>query len=333
MPGLGPSRGWESTRSIRAGWPTPSIAVARRCTAVRCKCVRPYPKLPEARARIGHGSPAAVCRCVALVGDCRMIDQTRIDGNLKPVGRARRTALREFTGIRALRAQLIPDCLWPTAPLIRCCRPEPIVGGNRETPMSVRFRRFQILVGVVGAWSRRPALGARAGAGPSRIGDGFALLAALMAPALPVGQTPPDIMVDRFLLKAEQSVRDRDFTIARAAMEWILSLQEEHGLEPPAEDHFRYAKVWQASGAPERALESLFMQLEHIFIEPLRLHQGGVNPRHHSGSTSNPRSRSKNSRARPAPPTISGVARSMRLKCPAFGAVCSSMSLRSRSNT
>ena len=75
-------------------------------------------------------------------------------------------------------------------------------------------------------------------------------------------QLPPEIMVDRFLLKAEQSIREEDYAGARAAMERILSLQKEHGLEAAPEDHFRYAKVWQASGAPERALESLTRYLQ-----------------------------------------------------------------------
>ena len=75
-------------------------------------------------------------------------------------------------------------------------------------------------------------------------------------------QLPPDIMVDRYLLKAEQAVRDRDLATAREAMERVVSLQEQHGLEPAPEDHFRYAKVWQASGDPERALESLTRYLQ-----------------------------------------------------------------------
>ena len=69
-------------------------------------------------------------------------------------------------------------------------------------------------------------------------------------------------MVDRFLLKAEQSIREEDYAGARAAMESILSLHKEHGVEAAPEDHFRYAKVWQASSAPERALESLTRYLQ-----------------------------------------------------------------------
>ena len=128
--------------------------------------------------------------------------------------------------------------------------------------MSAWLRRFLIRAGGVDPSPGGYAFGTRPGPGLSGIAGGLAVLTALLAPALSVGQLPPDIMVDRFLLKAEQSVRDQDFTIARAAMERILALQEEHGLEPAAEDHYRYAKVWQASGAPERALESLTRYLQ-----------------------------------------------------------------------
>ena len=41
-----------------------------------------------------------------------------------------------------------------------------------------------------------------------------------------MGQLLPDIMVGRFLLKAEQAVRDQDFTAARAAMAWRPRVQQ-----------------------------------------------------------------------------------------------------------
>ncbi len=39
------------------------------------------------------------------------------------------------------------------------------------------------------------------------------------------------------------------------AMEELVALQQEHGLEPDPEDHFRYARIWSEAGAPERAME------------------------------------------------------------------------------
>ena len=83
------------------------------------------------------------------------------------------------------------------------------------------------------------------------------MVAALMAAALAGAQLPPDIMADGYLLKAEQCVREQDFSTALATMERLLELQREHGLETAPEDHYRHAQVWQATGASERALEAL----------------------------------------------------------------------------
>lgn len=82
------------------------------------------------------------------------------------------------------------------------------------------------------------------------------------AAAVPAGQLPPDIVVDRYLLQAERAVRDRDPAAARAAMERLDALQREHGLNPAAEEHFRYAQAWEAAGEPERAMESAVRYLQ-----------------------------------------------------------------------
>ena len=68
-------------------------------------------------------------------------------------------------------------------------------------------------------------------------------------------QLPPDILADKYLRQAEQLVREKDYPGARQALEKLLALQQEHGLEPDPEDHFRYARIWSAAGAPERAME------------------------------------------------------------------------------
>ena len=46
-------------------------------------------------------------------------------------------------------------------------------------------------------------------------------------------QLPPDIMADKYLLQAEQAIREEDYEGARAAMEKILLLQAEHDLTLP----------------------------------------------------------------------------------------------------
>ena len=45
-------------------------------------------------------------------------------------------------------------------------------------------------------------------------------------------------------------------------MEELVALQQEHGLEPDPEDHFRYARIWSAAGAPERAVEEAVRYLQ-----------------------------------------------------------------------
>ena len=89
------------------------------------------------------------------------------------------------------------------------------------------------------------------------------LLVALLAEAL-AGQLPPDINAERYLLQAVQAVRDQDLPTARTAMERLEEVQQEHDLEPAPEDHYVHAQVWEAVGAPERAMASAvrYVQLE-----------------------------------------------------------------------
>ena len=75
-------------------------------------------------------------------------------------------------------------------------------------------------------------------------------------------QLPPEILMDKHLRQAEQLVREKDYPGARAAMEKLVALQQEHALETDPEDHFRYAQVWSSLGVPERAIESLVRYLK-----------------------------------------------------------------------
>ena len=78
----------------------------------------------------------------------------------------------------------------------------------------------------------------------------------------PASQLPPEVQADLHLRKAEQAVRDGDAATAREAMERLASLQAEHGLEPGAEDHYRYAQAWAAAGEPQRAMEAAVRYLQ-----------------------------------------------------------------------
>ena len=75
-------------------------------------------------------------------------------------------------------------------------------------------------------------------------------------------ELPPDILTDKYLRQAEQLVRNKDYPGARQALEKLLALQQEHGLEPDPEDHFRYAQIWSEAGAPERAMEEAVRYLQ-----------------------------------------------------------------------
>ena len=91
----------------------------------------------------------------------------------------------------------------------------------------------------------------------------FAVLLVALLPSAPAaGQIPPAVEMDRFLLQAEQAVRDRNFVRAEQVMGRVLTLQAEHNLEPAPEDHVRYAKVWKAVGDSERAGASVTAYLE-----------------------------------------------------------------------
>ena len=74
-------------------------------------------------------------------------------------------------------------------------------------------------------------------------------------------QLPSDIMLDSYLLRAEQAARDGDLAGARAAINKIISLQNEHELNLTDDFHFRYAKAADAADLPERALESVVRYL------------------------------------------------------------------------
>ena len=80
--------------------------------------------------------------------------------------------------------------------------------------------------------------------------------------AASVSRMPPGIAVDRLLIGAEQAIQDEDMATAGTTMQRVIALQQQHGLEPAPEDHFRYARIWEAAGALERAMESALRYLE-----------------------------------------------------------------------
>ena len=80
----------------------------------------------------------------------------------------------------------------------------------------------------------------------------------------PAFELPPEIQADRYLLQAEQAVREGDASGAMAAMERLEALGREHGLDPAPEDHFRYAQAWAAAGEAERAMAAVVRYLRLV---------------------------------------------------------------------
>ena len=77
------------------------------------------------------------------------------------------------------------------------------------------------------------------------------------APPANAAQLPPEIMVDRHLVRVDRLLAADDPAAALEAMNEILALQEEHDLELGNDFPFRYARVAFAAGRTETAIASL----------------------------------------------------------------------------
>ena len=88
-----------------------------------------------------------------------------------------------------------------------------------------------------------------------------AFLALLLAAVVPALQLPPEIQADRYLLEAEKEIQEQDFEGAKAAMDRILELQAQHGLELPEQFFFRYAEVVERLGLYDEAVEFVMKYL------------------------------------------------------------------------
>lgn len=71
------------------------------------------------------------------------------------------------------------------------------------------------------------------------------------------GQLPPEVMVDRHLVRMERLLASDDFGAAFATMNKILALQEEHSLVLEDDFYFHYARVAFAAARTETAIASL----------------------------------------------------------------------------
>ena len=74
-------------------------------------------------------------------------------------------------------------------------------------------------------------------------------------------QLPPEIMVDKHLIHADQLYAAKDYAKAINVMEKIIALQKEHSLTLSDEFHFKYAQVALAADSTRIALESVIRYL------------------------------------------------------------------------
>ena len=86
----------------------------------------------------------------------------------------------------------------------------------------------------------------------------IALTVAVFLTAVPGAQEdlPPEILVDRHLLRGERLLADGDRSGAQVALRRILDLQREHSLDLPAESRLALGELALGAGMPAVAIDS-----------------------------------------------------------------------------
>ena len=109
-------------------------------------------------------------------------------------------------------------------------------------------------------------------------------LAALAAPGAATGQElPPAIQADRYLRQATGHIEDGDGPAALAALDRILTLEAEHGVEIPDAFWFRQAQAALAAEKADMAVEAVTRYLQLTLLEGRTL-RAGAGPAHRGGS-------------------------------------------------
>ena len=80
--------------------------------------------------------------------------------------------------------------------------------------------------------------------------------------AAEAAQLPPEILADRYLLRADRLMEAKDPKGALDIMGKIVALQKEHGLTFPGEFHFKYAKVALSAGMAQAAIDAVNTYLQ-----------------------------------------------------------------------
>jgi len=83
------------------------------------------------------------------------------------------------------------------------------------------------------------------------------LIPVLLGLVTAAAQLPPEIMADRYLVRVERLMAEKNHEAALEMMDKIIALQKEHNLTVPDEFHFKYAQIAFSAGAVKAALDSV----------------------------------------------------------------------------
>lgn len=68
---------------------------------------------------------------------------------------------------------------------------------------------------------------------------------------------PPEMLADKYLIKAERLHAKEDYAGAFKVMEEIIALQKEHEFKLPVDFHFKYARVALSAGSVKIAIDAI----------------------------------------------------------------------------
>ena len=75
--------------------------------------------------------------------------------------------------------------------------------------------------------------------------------------AAAAAQLPPEIMADRYLVRVERLIAEKNHKGALEVMNKIVALKKEHNLTLPDEFHFKYAQISMSAGSIKAVIDSV----------------------------------------------------------------------------
>ncbi len=90
-------------------------------------------------------------------------------------------------------------------------------------------------------------------------------LVAALGPAVAAGQElPPEVQVDLYLVRAERHIQNQDWAAALEALDIVLLLQADQGMETPSQLWFTHARAALEAGFPDTAITSATRYLQEV---------------------------------------------------------------------